>query len=330
VRRTQETPIALQLSGTEGWDEAMILSIGAGAYLGIGCTGGCADVPVSKHLQFATLVDATRGDETWALHSGLVPGAPGAHVIDSAFHSTTFTQHDGVPSTLSGTAMPVPLQHVPIAFDATAFSALPDGAPQGTASTAVWVMVGPQLRDPAVPLLLGELDQAPVGDGSIDMVYGALDTGWPLQGWLEVQSATSLHDPAHPGATGQAWGTFDVFGPLAALTKEKLSLPLGLPRDLRVNGEPAFAALTGVGTSPTISWSAPAVGTPDGYRVFLASSDHGATTGYAVLHTADPQIVVPPGILYAGENTIFLEARAEAPQSGLTWEATVSGGSFVP
>ena len=83
-----------------------------------------------------------------------------------------------------------------------------------------------------------------------------------------------------------------------------------------VNGLGAFFPLTGVGTSPTFSWTAPATGAPTSYTVeiFWLGAQAGATvsTRVAMLTTAGTEIEVPPGVLATG-NTYYARITAVEP-----------------
>jgi hypothetical protein len=92
------------------------------------------------------------------------------------------------------------------------------------------------------------------------------------------------------------------------------------PRNLRVGGTSLVTGngilATGVGTTPTLAWDAPASGTPQGYRVevYQAAAANSATvlTGPVLdLFTAGLQAQVPPGILVQG-GTYFFVVRAIA------------------
>jgi hypothetical protein len=83
-----------------------------------------------------------------------------------------------------------------------------------------------------------------------------------------------------------------------------------------VNGLSAFSPLTGVGTSPTFSWTPPATGTPTSYTVDIfwlqASAGSTVSTHVASLTTAGTQIQVPPGVLATG-NTYYARLTAIEP-----------------
>jgi hypothetical protein len=87
------------------------------------------------------------------------------------------------------------------------------------------------------------------------------------------------------------------------------------PRSPRVNDLDAHVERTGVGTTPTISWSAPALGSPDRYavtlvRLFVGVAGQTVAESVANLRTRSRAVTIPPGILQAGERYYALVTAA--------------------
>jgi len=122
-----------------------------------------------------------------------------------------------------------------------------------------------------------------------------------------------------PGATSPYVATASV-GRTEPITSAATTVDptLGPATTPLVNGLGAFSPLAGVGTTPTFSWSPPAVGVPTSYtvEVFLLSASAGATvsTRVASLTTAGTAIQVPPGVLAAG-STYYARITAVVPVS---------------
>jgi hypothetical protein len=105
-------------------------------------------------------------------------------------------------------------------------------------------------------------------------------------------------------------GSFIIQAPASELSGKPLQPTLGLPQDLRVAGEstPYDQVTTAVGETPMITWSAPSLGVPDGYRVDVIDlSDgpkkNGAYTleyGVATLFVTTPNVRLPGGLLQPG------------------------------
>jgi hypothetical protein len=77
-----------------------------------------------------------------------------------------------------------------------------------------------------------------------------------------------------------------------------------------VNGASAFLQRTWVTRSPVLSWTAPSVGTPNGYvvwlyRLWVNSSGGTGRVPVAVLYTAGTQLMIPPNLMAAGEYYFF-------------------------
>ena len=63
-----------------------------------------------------------------------------------------------------------------------------------------------------------------------------------------------------------------------------------------------------VGLNPTLTWTAPATGTPDLYRVTMVLKNAGATPDVAVatFDTTETQLVVPPVLLTVNKPVYFI------------------------
>lgn len=88
---------------------------------------------------------------------------------------------------------------------------------------------------------------------------------------------------------------------------------LGLPRDLRIEGEsaPADTVTEGIGATPTITFEPPDAGAPDGYRVVIVLHDDIKDADGEVLsqrssvlsvETTDTTVKVPEGVLESGRH----------------------------
>jgi hypothetical protein len=78
---------------------------------------------------------------------------------------------------------------------------------------------------------------------------------------------------------------------------------------------PAYAAVTSTGLQPTISWDAPALGTPTSYLVEIfrlgVNGTASTKTRVAAIYTGATRVPVPPGVLTAGaRHYVKVTARA--------------------
>jgi hypothetical protein len=320
VASTLPTPVTLDVTGTDGWDPTTgridFVSLGAGVRWPASCSTGLAECFTGTAAPGPNLVDASKGDQVWLLHRTEYWDADATDgSLTHALHSTTFTEHDGVAATLSGVFVPVPQQHLLLPFDAAAFTAQ---ANQILAtSTPLFAGARMDIVQNLSPLIarLGEVAR-PVTAGSLDLLYGALDLGRrPL-----VTFAVEVKDGARFGGVG-------LTGSLEAFAQTPLSPLVGAPRDVRIDGHPIDAAPSGLGSSPTLSWTAPALGTPDAYSALIMCEQGGRSV---FIRTRDTEVSLPPGSLSGGSCRVSLSATQLDPQTGRTGYAYIEGGSFSP
>jgi hypothetical protein len=111
-----------------------------------------------------------------------------------------------------------------------------------------------------------------------------------------------------------------------------------------INGLSLFTPQTGVGITPSLSWSAPATGAPTSYRVTIyrlyVSGTASATSPVATWAVSSTSVTVPAGVLAAGQ-TYFAELTAfvQSPDTFSTapnrtsnvWnQATALTATFMP
>jgi len=101
-----------------------------------------------------------------------------------------------------------------------------------------------------------------------------------------------------------------VYRELSSISPQAPIVPIvGLVVAPQVNGMSARGTLTGVGTTPTLSWTAPTIGTASRYYVdiYQVTTQAGATSRkrLANIETSSTEIIVPPGILASGQTYIF-------------------------
>jgi hypothetical protein len=315
------TPVTLQIAGAEGWDLSAsalrLASRGAGFIKETSCPGGLAGCFPGVSGWTTPLADASQGDRTW-----LFRYATGVHgrSLTHALESSDFSQQAGVAATLSGAATPVPQAQVALPYDASAFAQALE-LPTGTAPEVVGVDILEDRPPEAMAWLLGSATDAGLGGGVLDLTYGAL---FPAGTPLRASFATRYSVPAT--TTG---GEVDVSVPLGAAAPATLRPIVSVPRDVRVNGQPAQAGITGAGQSPTLSWTAPALGAPGAYTLWVSGPPAAPTPGLRIV-TRATQVTIPPGLLDDGPRSIQVTASQADAQTGFIGSATASAGSFVP
>ncbi|PTL80461.1 hypothetical protein DAT35_27890 [Vitiosangium sp. GDMCC 1.1324] len=157
------------------------------------------------------------------------------------------------------------------------------------------------------------------GDFHVNLQYG---NPYPSH-WQRVVVAQALSrvpfSVSQPdgGTTRTAWYSANAFSQAQVTdgVTQTLVPQVGPARDLRINGLSATSSLSGVGTTPVVSWTVPALGTANRYQVrlyVLSASATGGTTrtqvGYFL--TSQTQFRVPPGFLVAGK-TYYLQINAQ-------------------
>jgi hypothetical protein len=120
---------------------------------------------------------------------------------------------------------------------------------------------------------------------------------------------------------------------------------LTMPTAVTITGAAGAASFfgggTGIGTTPTISWSPPRIGSPDVYSVTVTAVSNVAgetrTPNVATIYTPETSVTLRPGILQAGQSYVFrvqAERRTNvlAPfRTGLgDYAAVTVSGQFTP
>jgi hypothetical protein len=309
-------------------------------------TSANADVHVEASVAAAAPA-ATRVN--WATAAGGAPanllGAADPLVIHQLSASTADTSAGLLPIfvssgavSVSGTAMspgvvttvaaelvpPTVVGSLAVDWRTTQFEALAAGmGPAGTAVSAHTLTVGASADLASTP--------GPVAQGEPTLVTFSvapatpdLTTNTPV-GYAQFLPAPLWSEWREVSVAAQATYTFGTATALpevaavvqreampgAAIIQPSLS-PVGAPL---VGGLDAHAPQTGVGLTPALSWSAPAIGTPSYYVVEVRAlgATNGATvsTPVATFTTTSTSVTVPPAYLQPGGSYY---ARIEAVQ----------------
>jgi hypothetical protein len=96
--------------------------------------------------------------------------------------------------------------------------------------------------------------------------------------------------------------------PLSTFTSTPIQPVLGPPVSARINGQDLLVDRAGVGLTPTLSWGAPTLGTPQRYRLSIdrIANVNGTTRAQArfTVDTAQTSVTLPAGILTAGQSYV--------------------------
>jgi hypothetical protein len=159
--------------------------------------------------------------------------------------------------------------------------------------------------------------------GAMDIDLGTLHYGNPFPAeWGTVAAASCYFGVTYqaPGAGSTVTRSAAVIVELDGATLHGPIAPLvGPPSNPQVAGLDAFTARSGIGTTPTVSWGPPAVGTATSYRVTVvelyADAGKSNSRSVAVLRTVASSVQIPPGVMAAGK-AYYLRIAAVTAASG--------------
>ena len=99
---------------------------------------------------------------------------------------------------------------------------------------------------------------------------------------------------------------------LGTAASSPIVMPLSVPRTPTVAGQPLYAGGTGIGTTPILTWAAPALGTAAFYKVTIfkfTTNPTGLTTSstnVSTILTTETSLALPAGLLLANTHYAFL------------------------
>jgi len=153
------------------------------------------------------------------------------------------------------------------------------------------------------PMITGNGDIGPIAYGN------PYSSGWPLFVIYEYDALTFY---TAPGATNNAPLLTSAYGYTTSLPSSSSPIAplIGVAQNPAINGASFFNNQTGVGLTPTLTWSPSSVGTTTFYRVRvdLLTNNGGNTTitNIAVLSTQATSLQIPQGLLTAGQAYVFV------------------------
>jgi len=257
------------------------------------------------------LIEGSKGDRAWLYQLVLQSlGAPGSYrSLRKALQLPSFTQADGQTTTLSGSLADVTQTDLGVDFKISRFesaqaTANPSATLIGTSVNLVaqpessrgWLGIAPDLI---------QFDATTSTDLVTTFSYG---NPFPSSYGLILEGLSRFRRTYSVG-TASGFVSADVsvrVAPSASTTLEPIISP---PQDFKIADADALADRSGVGLQPSVSWSAPALGTVTGYMLtILRVYDDGGTLGRTAagfLMTTGTSAVVPPGILTTGNSYVF-------------------------
>jgi len=253
------------------------------------------------------LIDSSLGDTATITQLKNAPGG----ALFAAYRSVAkilapapFSLVDGGTAVATGAFTDVEQKDIAISIDSSSFKALaaavnPSSQDAGPDINLIAEPGGERATTSLTPTLLRLASGSALGVPS-KMSYG---NPFPSE-WSEVLSVGWAFGMTHTMPTGVPKSTVVTVGrsgPPSSFTG-KIKPTLGPPLDIKVNDQPAIDTVLGVGKTPTLRWSPPALGTPSAYVIALRKLDLGGATTRTVasFSTTETSLRLPDGLLDVG------------------------------
>ncbi|MGO9829649.1 MAG: hypothetical protein ACLPJH_05870 [Myxococcaceae bacterium] len=341
---SSDATLTLNLTNLAPWnvnDEVEVLSLGANDFVNT-APFGCNPAPLPgagtttlngsvfsvKNCGGPNTIQAAEGDRVVIEQMHVQQTANGSAYLSMAalYDAPALSLSDGQNVTLAGAFVPVNQnQTVSCDFKLSQFAAALQGLqPSGYTSSLNW-----GLNLVGVSFLTSQGWEPRQGTSDIlayspsppnvDAVSGAMAYGVPASypfipvGILTYDANQAFAFPGTTANNQQTVGMQTIFS-LSDFCQNAV-VPLLTPvQAITLNGADASKPLTGVGVTPLLAWSPPAIGTPTRYLVlinqFFTSGTQTLSTGVAEIETQDLQVQIPPGLLSAG-NTYSVQIVAD-------------------
>ncbi|HWU88440.1 MAG TPA: hypothetical protein VN253_14235 [Kofleriaceae bacterium] len=357
---TSTTNVGFELSGLSGWqqgDGLQIVSPNVGLTM-VGPENGFAVYPsagsttisgqaLDWKTAFAPIIDGAKGDTTWVTQMA----AANLHYsrLTRAGLASGFTITDGRPGKLSATLAPVAQDRtLALHWKGTAFAAL-----ASEAGPAAQPAPAPAISIRALPDALARnndffhsfytnlpslVDFGPIS-GSADLdeavTYGnpfsSMGAKWTELATVVYALPVSIQTPQ---GNGMVPAMMVSAIPVSALADKGVIAPSITPvRNAKIDGQPLDAPRSGVGSSPTLSWEAPAIGTPTSYAVVVHEVE-GSKLGVSVkkaatFYTKSTSLRIPDSVAKQGGSYVFTITAIASPGADLTTRPFVGALSYA-
>ncbi|MDC0747000.1 hypothetical protein [Polyangium mundeleinium] len=256
-----------------------------------------------------------------------------------------FTMTNGGTSVVKGTFAPAPQKSFDLDYKGSAFNALLPNTPLSVHSVGVSVDHEPIGPEPSIGSFVTLLNLSTIhgttysnpdpachgtgcdpvacpsgcdagtmvlaGDYTHTYSYGDPFTGGHKFAALFISFSKNVRSLLPETTSESLRGNLTLSAPVEELTGKPLAPTLGLPQNIKVAGKdtPYDQVTTGVGTTPEITWTAPALGSPTRYRVSVVDTtdltDANGTLStrrtIANVYVKSPNVTLPEGILQPGK-----------------------------
>jgi len=336
VGASAQTIVTFNVDGMDPWDSNDYLELtssGASTFKELVHPSGATALPsgaISALLSFdwygsaSRLPDGSRGDVVY-LHQDTtmpVPGTALSYQTATRFVElpATFAVANGTTQSLNATLGPVP-QTGSLSVDwrtSTFEQYRADIHPDATGTQHLLLVDAnphtlsnrPHLEPGTPDMVILVLAPGTTDQNLVGIPYGQfLPSFWVEYRLVYFNAGLAV---TAPGATsaGTFHGVIGRYDPLPAPTGP-VTPGVTPPRAPRIGGLDAFQSPSSVGTTPTLSWSLPAVGVPTSYTIaisqpVLAANGGTAFQQIAFLTTSAMSLIVPPGLLQPGVQYVAL------------------------
>lgn len=265
------------------------------------------------------LLDAAKGDQAYLNQLSTQP-ATGVRTLARSAVLPALTLADGSTTPVATGFLDItPNAQLRLRWNRSAFAALassvhPSAVATNTALAISAFALPPSLGLPFDAYTLAEYDTF----GTADLDFGRLRYGSPFPAdWNRVVDSFVGFTVRYlaPGATVAApllrgLSSTELLDPA---TRDNTSLTLSPritpPRSPQINGRSLFSNQLAVGVSPTLTWQAPAVGTPSYYFVRVlelrADGNRSVIVPVARFTTGQTTMTLPPGVLQSGKTYVI-------------------------
>ena len=333
---TMTTPVAINATGMDSWvtgdlieinsfNAAALTAFSDGDFTAAGPMAGATALTAATVEWSATgagLIQASKGDTALVeqLHQ-VTSGSLTYYAATKSFTVSNLEMTDGQPATITGTFTAPTAQSDTFDWKGSQFAA---HFAETSSDTAAFPIIDELLQPFANThgfigggADLVEVAPAPMTDQSI----GPLSFGNPLPGGPDVVGLFGFFGARHytlAGTTAAVRQPVQILGveSRATLTGGPIQPIVTPPLNLKADGASVMADTTLGSATPTLSWSAPAVGTPSLYRVQIAelTGTSGMPTKLSLKKnflTIETQVVIPANLLQSG-HTYVVKVTARA------------------
>jgi hypothetical protein len=284
----------------------------------------------------ANLIDGSKGDHAAIVQLAARATNDGVPFLTLAREANfgSFTEADGSSTNLSAAMTEVAQHDVSVSMKGSQFAGLAVGPGQFSGGQFIVSVEA----DPDDGLGFTATPDSMIAQFSgDDLSLSGASYGVPsiASGWTVFGEAVYYHvfsaGPTALYTSGVVVDSLDSFA------SNGVRPPVSPVQNVKIGGKDASLPAIAVGTTPSVTWDAPASGDGGVYLVWLFSVDSGGLTNLAEFVTANHGVAIPPGLIASGKTYIIeIDAMQGFSLDGLThvpsrWAKTPYGtATFTP